>query len=278
MRLGGPTYDPYDSPDSWIAAVRKAGFTATYCPIGPTASVDDIRAYRDAAARNDIVIAEVGAWSNPISTDDAERKKALAHCQANLQLAEQIGARCCVNIAGSRGPKWDGPHESHFTKDVFDIIVQSVRNIIDAVKPNHTYYALETMPWAPPDSPDNYLELIRAIDRKQFAVHLDPVNMINSPRRYYDTGVFIRECFAKLGPYIRTCHGKDILLHANLTTHLDEVRPGAGALDYATFLRELSKLDRDTPLLLEHLPNEQEYRLAAAHVRKVATDCNLELL
>ena len=42
-----------------------------------------------------------------------------------------------------------------------------------------------------------------------------------------------------------------------------------GKLDYATFLRELSKLP-DTPLMLEHLPNAEEYRLAAEHIRSVA--------
>ena len=30
------------------------------------------------------------------------------------------------------------------------------------------------------------------------------------------------------------------------------------------------RLDADVPLMLEHLPNEEEYRLAAAHIRSVA--------
>jgi sugar phosphate isomerase/epimerase len=52
--------------------------------------------------------------------------------------------------------------------------------------------------------------------------------------------------------------------------HLNETRPGLGALDYRVFLSELNKLDADTPLMLEHLPDEQEYSLAAQHVREVA--------
>ena len=35
------------------------------------------------------------------------------------------------------------------------------------------------MPWTLPDSPDSYLELMGAIDRRQFAVHFDPTNLIN---------------------------------------------------------------------------------------------------
>lgn len=55
-----------------------------------------------------------------------------------------------------------------------------------------------------------------------------------------------------------------------LTVHLDEVRPGQGGLDLHTLLRELTKLHPDLPIMLEHLPNETEYDLAAAHVRAVA--------
>ena len=71
-------------------------------------------------------------------------------------------------------------------------------------------------------------------------------------------------------PYIRNCHAKDILLADKLTVHLDEVRPGLGGLDYAVFLREVNRLDPDTPVMLEHLPNADEYRLAAIWVRAQA--------
>ena len=55
-----------------------------------------------------------------------------------------------------------------------------------------------------------------------------------------------------------------------LTVHLDETRPGCGGLDYPVYLRELAKLDPEIPLMLEHLPNEEEYRMAADHLRSVA--------
>ena len=100
-------------------------------------------------------------------------------------------------------------------------------------------------------------------------MHLDPVNLVCSPQRYYGNGELIRECFEKLGPYIKSCHAKDILLQTKLTTHLDEVRPGTGGLDYAVFLKELSRFP-GTPLMLEHLSNAEEYEKAAEHVRGVA--------
>ena len=274
LRLGGPTFEKYDNPDSWIQVLKKLGYRAAYCPVGADAADDVVGAYAAAAKKADIIIAEVGAWSNPISPDEKTRKDALAKCRRQLALADRIGANCCVNISGSRGERWDGPSSGNFTKETFDMIVQTTRGIIDDVKPTRTYFTLEMMPWAYPDSPDSYLRLLKAIDRKRFAVHLDPVNIVCSPQRYFGSGRLIRECFDKLGPYIKSCHAKDILLQKKLTTHLDEVRPGLGGLDYAAFLKELSKMP-DTPLMLEHLPNAKEYELAAEHIRGVAKKIGL---
>jgi sugar phosphate isomerase/epimerase len=269
IHLGGPVYEKYKDPEGWVAALRKLGYSAAYCPVRVKASDAEVRAYEDAAKKAGIIIAEAGAWSNPISPKEPERKAALEKCRQQLELADRIGARCCVNISGSRGELWDGPSPKNFTQETFDMIVETTRSIIDAVKPTRTFFALETMPWAYPDSPDSYLRLLKAIDRQQFAVHLDPVNLVCSPQRYYGNGALIRECFQKLGPYIKSCHAKDILLQEKLTTHLDEVRAGTGGLDYVTFLRELSRLP-GVPLMLEHLSKAEDYDKAAAYIRSVA--------
>jgi sugar phosphate isomerase/epimerase len=277
MRLGGPIFGSDKTPEGWVRAVKAHGYRASYCPVDTNADEATVRAYAKAAQDADIIIAEVGAWSNPMSTDHATRKAAIEKCQANLALADQIGALCCVNISGSRGEKWDGPHKDNLTPETFERIVETTREIIDAVKPTRTFYTLETMPWMYPDSAESYLRLFQAIDRPQFAVHLDPVNLICSPQRYFDNAALIRECFDLLGPYIKGCHAKDIILHDNLTTHLDEVRPGLGNLDYAVLLHELNKLDKDTPILLEHLPSAEEYRSAAEWVRDAAQKAGVAL-
>jgi len=270
MRLGGPIFEKCSDPLRWLTLLRRAGYGAAFCPVGVDTDAATVRNYGETARKAGIIIAEVGAWSNPLSTDHAIREKALDGCKKSLALADQIGARCCVNIAGSRGEKWDGPHANDLTPETFDLIVQTVRDIIDGVKPRNTFYTLETMPWMYPDSPESYLQLLKAIDRGAFAVHLDPVNLICSPRRYFNNGDVIKECFQKLGPYIKSCHAKDILLQGKLTTHLDEVRPGLGNLDYGTFLKELNKLDPNVPLMMEHLPDAEEYTQAAKYIRSVA--------
>lgn len=277
MRLGAPiTVDDQD-PERWVLAVKAKGYRAAYCPVQANAGADLIQAYASAAKAADIVIAEVGAWKNTLDSDAEKRKQAIDYNVQQLALADEIGAVCCVNISGSRGVKWDGPDERDLTPETFDMIIETVRAIIDTVQPKRSFYTLEPMPWMYPDSPDSYLELIAAIDRRQFSVHFDPVNWICSPQRYFHNGRFLAECVNKLGGMIKSVHAKDTLLGNNLTTHLDEVRPGLGRLDYRTLLRELNRLPADLPLMLEHLPKAEEYDLAAGYVREVAKEVGVGL-
>jgi sugar phosphate isomerase/epimerase len=278
VRLGGPVFKKYTDPAEWVLALKDLNYRAAYCPVGLDAKPEEISRYRKAAKEADIVIAEVGAWSNPIDPDKTKREAAIEKCIKSLELADEIGANCCVNISGSRNPEsWAGPHKDNLTTETFDMIVETTRKIIDAVKPSNTFFALETMPWAYPDSVDSYLKLINAIDRPGFAVHLDPVNLVVSPQVYFRNGEMIREAFNKMGKYIKSCHAKDILLRENeLTPHLPEVRAGLGNLDYRVYLECIAKIG-DIPLMLEHLNTAAEYDQAAEHIRNVGKLDNIFL-
>jgi sugar phosphate isomerase/epimerase len=273
MRLGGPVFDT-KTPDDWAKAHKDAGYSAAGWRDVPSDQTD---AYLQAARDAGLVIAEVYSWCNPMSRDATKRKEAIEKCQSRLAVADRVGARCCVNIAGSYGQKWDGPCPDDLTDAALNQIVETTRTIIDAVRPTRTFYTLETMPWMYPDSADSYLKLLKAVDRGAMGVHLDPVNIINCPARYFRNDLVIKECFAKLGPYIRSCHAKDILLGRDLTVHLSEVVPGAGGLAYDVFLTELGKLDPDTPLMMEHMKRE-EFPVAAEFIRKTAAKCGVAIL
>jgi sugar phosphate isomerase/epimerase len=259
-----------DDPTAIAAAYAAGGYSAAVCPPVRLDQPERIRAIQEAFARHNVALAELGVWNNLLEPSPARRA---ANLEANIQalaLAEAVGVRCCVNIAGSFNPdRWDGPHPKNLSAEAFALTVENVRRILDAVRPRRTVYSLETMPWVLPDSPASYRQLLEAIDRPMFGVHLDPVNMINCPARYYENAAFLRACFEQLGPWIVSCHGKDIRLRDHLTIHLDEVRPGLGALDYGAYLQALSRLPLDVPLIIEHLP-QAEYPLASAYVRSVA--------
>ncbi len=278
MRFGGIIFDKWETPEQWAKAAIAAGYSAVYFPVDHTAPQREIDGYRDAANAADLVICEIGVWNNLLDPDAAKRESNLSRAIHQLELAEYVGANCCVNISGTYNPDlWDGPHADNYTRRAFDEVVVTTQRIIDAVNPQQTAYSLEPMPWMLPDTADSYLELIQAIDRKGFAAHMDIVNVINSPRQYYHSGEVIREWFDKLGPYIRSCHAKDTILRGDLTVHLDECRPGTGELDYATYLRCTAGLGDRVCLMLEHMTEREDYVEATKYIKGLAASLGLAL-
>lgn len=274
MRLGHPVYN-FSNAEEWILRHKEDGLGAAYWCLGEDASEDEISAYYEAAKANNIVIAEVGAWSNILSPDAEERKRAVDYNIKRLKTADRVSARCCVNIAGSKAKKWDGYDKSNYSKEIFNEIVETVQFIIDSAEPESTFYTIELMPWAIPDDADSYLELIEKINRKQFAVHLDPVNIVTSPRKYCINGELINELFDKLGGYIKSCHAKDVTMVDDFISHISEIQAGKGMLDYKTYLTRLNQLD-DVPLMIEHLATYEEYKQAADYIKATADELSLK--
>jgi sugar phosphate isomerase/epimerase len=270
IRLGGPIFLKSDDPVALAKEHRRLGYSAAYCPAADVKDGAHITAIREAFAAENVVIAEVGAWRNMLDPDPQKRAANLAYVSERMALAEAVGARCCVDIAGSYNPDvWYGPDGKNLSDAFFDQTVENCRKVIDAVKPKQTTFSIEMMGWNLPDGPDEYLRLIKAVDRPAFAVHMDVCNGINSPRRFYRNAEFIRECFATLGKWIVSCHAKDLAFIPEMNVHFKEVVPGTGQVDYETYLRELTKLAVDAPLMLEHLQTAEEYDAGRAHIKSV---------
>jgi len=149
--------------------------------------------------------------------------------------------------------------------------VAMARSFIDEVKPKTASFTYEIFPFDIVDSPAEIARLLKAVDRKQFGVHLDLANLINSPRAYWGSGAIMADCLRLFGDRIVTSHGKDVKLREPaISVLIDEVMPGEGGLDIAAMIRGLHSLPQEVPLMLEHLANAKEYDQGVAHYRKVA--------
>ena len=273
VRLGGPIFLKSTDPAELAREHRRLGYSAAYCPPVELTDKDRIAAIAKAYAAENVVIAEVGAWVNMLDPDADKRRKNLAYVTDRLALADLVGARNCVDIAGSYNPDyWYGAHPKNLSKEFLDATVENCRHIIDAVKPTRALFTIEMMPWSIPNGPDSYLQLIKAVDRKAFGVHMDVCNAVNSPERFYNNGALIDELFRKLGRWIASCHAKDLAWIPEYNVHFLEVAPGKGVMDYQAYLRNIVALPVDAPLMLEHLKTPEEYDGGRAYIRKSAAE------
>lgn len=275
MKLGISYVLPHSSPEEWAEKNRELGLESVVFPCSYSDPTSRIDAYIRAAADANLCIAEVGAWSNPLSPDSNKAREAFNHCCRSLELADYVGACCCVNISGARGEIWDGSYPENYSDRTYSDLVDCMQRIIDTVNPKRTVYALEPMPNMHPDSPEDYLRLIRDIDRKNFGVHIDLVNILVSPRVFCEQRNLIDRCFSLLGGHICACHLKDAVLDSKLTVSIRETECGTGGVDLAYYIGKVNETNISLPMLLEHLPTEEAYLRSIKTIRGIMRENNI---
>ena len=269
MILGISSSLKHSSPKEWAAKHKALGLEAVVFPVDHLAGEETILAYKAAADEAGLSIAEVGVWRNTLAAAPDVRRCWTAYAVGQLRMADAIGAACCVNVVGTPyGPRWDGGYRDNFSKDLWGMAVKMVREIIDAVHPVKTKFCIESMPWMIPSSPDEYVRLTEDIDRPEFGTHLDVVNMITSPRRYFYNDEFLEECFSKLKGTIVSCHLKDIRLKEEYTFQLEECACGAGSLDLPLYARLATAENPRMPMIIEHLTTDEEYEASVRYVKQ----------
>lgn len=270
MKLGISSSLQHGSPQEWAAKHKALGLETVVFPVDHLSGEETVMAYKRAADEAGLQIAEVGVWRNTLAADPAEREKWIRYAVGQLKMADRIGARCCVNVVGTPyGPRWDGGYRGNFSAECWDMAVAMIRRIIDEAEPRRTFFSIESMPWMIPGSPDEYLRLLADVDRPQFGAHLDVVNMISSPQRYFFNDEFLRECFSKLGPRICSCHLKDVRLKEEYTFQLEECACGEGNLDIPLYAQLASAADPDMPMVIEHLDTDEQYVGSVGYVRSL---------
>jgi len=279
IRFGGPVFEANDDPRVTAKAYKNKGYTAAYVPPVELNDKHRIKEIKEAFKAENIILSEVGYWENIRDTNEEIRKKNMDNLVNALYLAEELGACCAVDIFGlygtGSGPKFVA---ENFSDHAFAEAVDVARYIIDTVKPETAYFTYEIFPFNVVDSPESIDKMLKAVDRKQFGVHLDLCNLINSPRAFFASGDIMRDCTKRFGDKIVAAHAKDLKLHEPaMSVMIEEVIPGTGRIDIHTFLRELHKLPQDIPVMMEHLSTEEEYDTAAAHIRKCAKEEGIEI-
>ena len=269
FRLGTSSPLEHTCPEDWAEKHCSLGLGALNFQLTCESAPAEVDAYVQSAKAHDLTIAEVGIWRNTLDPDEEARRKAIDYAIGQLALADRIGAKCCVNILGARGKRWDGPYKENFTRETWELGVRTIREIIDAVNPKNTYFTIESMPWMYPTSPDEYLRLLNDVERDRFAVHMDVFNWMTTPQRYFFNEEFVDECFEKLGKNIKSCHLKDVRLEEEYTVHLTETFTGNGGVNIRHLIETARKYNSEMPFIIEHLDSDDKYIRSVRYVQNL---------
>ncbi len=207
IRLGGHglpigSEDPY----AFARAHRAFGYGAAYVPEVRLDDRDRLSAIEQAFAAENVVLAEIGIWRNLVSPDEAVRKANLAYAVSVSRLPTPWGpgARSAISARFRPAPTMP-PAAENMSPEAFDASVETVRHILDAAKPKRARFGARNDAVLPAGQ---RRQLCRADPRRGAADvrrAFRPVNLIMTPRVYFDNGALIRECFDKLGQWVVSC-------------------------------------------------------------------------
>jgi sugar phosphate isomerase/epimerase len=282
MLLGVHMFRTKNGPDEFAAWLSRSGYKAGYLPYewkikpGMTKEVEEVRL---AFKKYGIVLAEVGVWRNPFDPNPGRASENIDYIVDRLALADEVGARCAVNVIGS--PSGHNGDPLNVSNEFYERAIEVYRKIVDMVKPRITRMCFELLPFNFLDSAETYIRFMGDLNRPKYAgVHLDPFNVIVSPRLYYRSAEVFRDCVKRLAPLgVISIHLKDLLMHSHLpNTFIEEVPLGTGGVDIRAFLSAVDRyLPRDIPVMLEHLSTEEQFAHARDTVKKICLEVGIEL-
>jgi sugar phosphate isomerase/epimerase len=265
-------YASKDISPEYFKKLRDNGFTAVVSSPAPfdtmkDAELSDLRAI---LKKFDVVVFEVGGYTNMIHPDMATRQKNLKQLAVCIETADKMNCPMVGTISGSLDPvNFFNVTPDNWTEKTWKMLVASMKQVLKDTSGMKAAIGMEAQVTTNIDGPKAHKRLMEDVGDKRCAVNLDPVNMV-SLATYYHTTELLNECFDLLGENILGCHAKDTyIIPDQQTVHVQEVCSGRGVMDYETYLVRLSRMKWPRALLPEHIPSDQMSE-AYAYIRKVA--------
>ena len=262
-----------------VKRIKDSGNTGCVTGPEPWNSMKDseLSELRAALKKYDVVVFEVGGYTNMIHPDTATRNQNLKKLATCIEAADKLGCPMVGTISGSCDPvNFFNVHPDNWTKKTWELLVRSVKQVLRDTAGMKAAIGMEAQVTTNIDVPKSHKRLNDDVGDPRCAVNLDPVNMI-SLASYYHTTELLNECFDLLGESILGCHAKDTYIWPDKqTVHIQEVCAGRGVMDYETYLVRLSRMKWPRTILPEHVPGDQLIE-AAEYIRKVAAKVGVKI-
>jgi len=240
----------------------------------------DLLAARYAFDLAGVEILELGCYCNFLSPRDDEWHRNLSRVQAALQAGALLNCDHAVTYAGSRSPDPDqpfGPHPDNWADATWDLLIQRIWAVLDGVEDIGVRLCFEPHPATTLNTLDNLADLANDAATFRVRIALDPAALL-TPAAAGDPRRALAEIFATLADTIAVARATDAaLVGEGKEARVEPVPPGQGVLGYETYLKLISALELDTPLLVRHQASDEEYVAARDFVLRMARRAGVEV-
>ena len=223
---------------------------------------DKARRITRTLAKHDLKVAGLFGYYNVVDPDPAKRRRGEQRMQVLIENWKQFGCPIISTETGTFNDKseWlDSPENA--TENGYQACRAALAKLTKAAKKTGAVISIETY-WR------NVIDSIARAERvlrdvRGLKLVMDPCNFYRK-EDLSRMDPMLEEMFRLLGKQIVLAHAKDVKAAADGT---DLPASGKGVLDYPLYLRLLAGLNRELPLVIEHLtledvPRARDYVLS----------------
>ncbi len=262
--LGAPSHLFRGTPDAAAAAFVRHGLGCVQLtpgfpglPFLEPAQVTPERCRRAAGPFLDRGLPVAGLWANTnlLEPDLERRHRGLVRLHAFLERCREFGTTRVLTETGTLSPTspW-APYPPNRSHEAWTELRLVVREALRVAADHGVSLLLKAEPTHVLSSWEDVTRLRRELNHPNLGFVMDPVVfLLEGPPDETRSG--LGQVVDLLGPWSPVVHAKDVCFGPR--GEVSTPRAGRGELDYAAFLRRMSRWQPDAPVILENLRAEE---------------------
>jgi sugar phosphate isomerase/epimerase len=270
-------YFPYNLDES-IKRIKTLGFTAVQLDLsfkGMDLSFDSLNqkkchSIRDAFRDANLPIVAVSGYTNIVHPNPKKREENLKGLKTLLKFARDLGSPYVVSETGTFNEESDWVYdEKNGTEEAYETVCGIIADLTKFAWDHGSVFLVENYVNNIIGTVNQVLRLFSDVNHPSLGLLMDPTNYF-SDINIDDVDGEINRIFNALGDKVKIAHAKDCKRtddvsekHADIDADeshtfrgagsVELPAPGLGSLNYDLYLKRLSALHPNIPLIIEHL-------------------------
>jgi len=270
-------YFPY-SLDESIRRIKSLGFTSVQLDLSfkeMDLSFDSLNRekchfIRDAFRDANLPIVAVSGYTNIVHPNLLKREENLNNLKTLLKFARDLGTPYVISETGTFNEESDWVyHEKNGTDEAYETLCEIVTDLTKFAYDNGSVFLVENYVNNIVGTVNQLLRLFSDVNHHALGLLMDPTNYF-SDININDVDGELNRIFNALGDRIRIAHAKDCKRAENIAEKHADIdateshtfrgagavelpAPGLGILNYDLYLKRLSAIHPNIPIIIEHL-------------------------
>ncbi len=208
---------------------------------------------RDTLNKNNIKIAVLGCYINPIHPDKNERKMVINRFKEHIRYARDFGCSVIGTETGSIDPDCSY-NPGTYSKDVFNDFINVIAELVEEAEKFGVFVGIEPVADKHTiNTPGRTKELLDIVKSNNLQVIFDPVNLI-SELEWNKQNDIVKKSFDLFGDKISIIHVKDFIIENGIKN--GNLPAGKGIFNLELLFKLCKKRKPYISLLLENNNNE----------------------